>query len=55
MAIDKNRLEFERIRNLVQGFGWEVKKEEVQDDQIVMTLAKKRIVPIVGTEGASSS
>ena len=54
MAIDRNRLEFERIRNLVRGFGWEVTKEETTDEKLIMTLTKARVVPMVGTEGLPS-
>lgn len=51
MATDRNRLEFERIRNLVRGFGWEISKEETTDDKLIIELMKKRVVPLVGTEG----
>lgn len=51
MATDRNRLEFERIRNLVRGFGWEVTKEEITDDKLIMTLTKGRVVEMAGTEG----
>lgn len=47
--VDMNRLEIERIVNLVTGFGWEKVKEEIEDDFIVMTLRKKRIVPVKET------
>lgn len=54
MSTDRNRLEFERIRNLVQGFGLSVVKEEIQDDKLIMSLERKRVVPIIGTEGVSA-
>lgn len=50
MAVDQNRLEVERIRNLVTGFGWEFVKEEITDEDIIITMRKRRIVlaPEVG-------
>ena len=51
MAIDRNRLEFERIRNLVRNFGWEVQKEEITEDKLVMTLTRARVIAMAGTEG----
>lgn len=46
--VDQNRLEVERIRNLVQGFGWVVSKDEITDDKIIMTMEKPRVVPVSG-------
>lgn len=40
--MDRNRLEFERIRNLVQGFQWESVREEIRDEYIVMEIRKPR-------------
>lgn len=48
---DLNRLEVERIRNLVSGFGWEVAKDEITDEDIILVLKKKRIVASVGGPG----
>lgn len=42
---DPNRLEVERIRNLVGGFGWEIVKDEVTDEEIILVMKKKRAVP----------
>lgn len=44
MDPDQNRLEVERIRNLVGGFGWAVTKDELTEDEIVLTMKKKRVV-----------
>lgn len=55
MSVDYNRLQFERIRNLVRGFGWDITKEEITDDALVMTLSRKRVVPVEGTEGAPAA
>lgn len=43
MAADRNRLEFERIRNLTQGFGWTSKREEITDSELIMILTKPRV------------
>jgi hypothetical protein len=50
--VDMNRLEVERIRNLVQGFQWEVIKEEVTEEDIILVMKKPRVakaeIPKVG-------
>lgn len=51
MAADQNRLEVERIRNLVTGFGWELIKEEVTDEDIILVMRKPRVIPLVVTPG----
>ena len=43
MEAQKNRLEVDRIRNLIQGFGWSVSKQEDTDDEIILTIKRKRI------------
>ena len=43
MAIE-DRLEVERIQNLVRNFGWELVKQESSPDALVITLSKKRVV-----------
>ena len=53
MAIDLNRLEIERIDNLVRNFGWLKIKEEISGTKIILTFEKPRIVSgIAGSEGA---
>ncbi len=42
-------LEIERARNLLRGFGWNIKKEEVTETQITLTISKKREVEIKPT------
>ena len=34
-------IEVQRMMNLVRGFGWEKKKEEVVGDELLITLSKK--------------
>lgn len=52
MAVDQNRLEVERIRNLVTGFGWEIINEQITDEDIIITMKKKRVVPVPVVAGA---
>lgn len=40
----QDRLEVERVINLVQGFGWEKVSEELTDEHIEMKIRKKRAV-----------
>ncbi len=40
---DLNRIEVDRIVNLVVGFGWEKIKEELTDTEILLVLKKKRV------------
>jgi len=50
---DLNKLEIERIDNLVRNFGWDKIQEQLIDEYIVLTIRKKRVTPIpTGTEGA---
>lgn len=53
MVVDPNRLEVERIRNLTQGFGWELVKEEYTDQNIIIVLQKTKVISPVPTPGAS--
>ena len=34
-------IEVERVTNLVRGFGWEVTKQEVVGEELIITLKKK--------------
>ena len=53
MAIDLDRLEIERIDNLVRNFGWSKTKEDLTGTKIILTFEKPRIVTgIEGSEGA---
>jgi len=45
MANGQERIEVERIVNLVTGFGWFKEKEEITDTDIKIVLSKKRRVP----------
>ena len=45
MVTDRERIEVERVVNLVQGFGWSKEKEEISDQEIKITLTKARREP----------
>ena len=35
-------IEIDRLLNLVRGFGWEESRREVTEDQIIITIKKKK-------------
>lgn len=35
-------IETDRIKNLVANFGWEVEKQKIDDDEVTLTIIKKR-------------
>lgn len=41
MNATQRMLEIERLVNLVQGFGWTKKKEEVEGKKIIITIEKE--------------
>lgn len=42
MVEERDRLEMERLLNLVQGFGWKEQKREETDTQILITIVKAK-------------
>lgn len=46
MPVDLNALEIERVTNLVVNFGWTKVKEELTDDDIILTIKKPRAEPV---------
>ncbi len=46
--------EIERIRDLVEGFGWEMTKREVVGDKQVLTLEKATVPAAVEVSAGSS-
>lgn len=42
MAFERDTIELERLKNLSSGFGWDLVKQELTDDKIIVTLEKKR-------------
>ena len=43
--VDMDRLEVERVMNLVQGFGWEKTEEKIDDVYQTITIRKQRLQP----------
>lgn len=41
-----DKLEVERVLNLVQGFGWEKVSEQLTEADIVLTIKKPRVSPV---------
>lgn len=46
MPADLNRIEIERVENLITNFGWTKVKEELTDDEIILTVKKPRAEPV---------
>jgi len=42
VAIDRDKLEIERLNNLITGFGWRIMKQEFTEDKIKLSLEKDR-------------
>lgn len=38
-------IEIERVTNLVRGFGWEVVKQEIVGEKLILTMEKKFLAP----------
>lgn len=45
MAEVPDELEVERVKNLISGFGWEISKQEILTDRLVLTIDRKRETP----------
>lgn len=45
MAVDADRLDLERLQNLVRGFGWFMVKQEFTSEKIIVQLEKPRKTP----------
>ncbi len=42
LAVDRDKLEIERLSNLITGFGWKIIKQEFTEDKIKLELEKDR-------------
>jgi len=42
MAEDRDRLEIDRVGNLITGFGWRIVKQEFTEDKIKVAIEKSR-------------
>jgi len=41
-AIERDRLEVDRLGNLITGFGWRIVKQEFTDEKIIVSIEKTR-------------
>jgi len=46
MAIERDRLEVDRLGNLITGFGWKITKQEFTDDKIIIVVEKPRALGV---------
>lgn len=46
MPVDHDRLEVERLRNLVKAFGWDLQCITKLDTELLISFTKPRIEPI---------
>ena len=53
MALDRDKLEVDRLNNLITGFGWRIIKQEFTEDKIKLQLEKDRS-PNVETGGVGA-
>lgn len=40
--IERDRLEVDRLGNLITGFGWHIVKQEFTDEKIIISIEKSR-------------
>lgn len=40
--VDRDRIEVDRVGNLITGFGWKIIKQEFTEEKIVLTVEKPR-------------
>ena len=53
MTVDRDKLEIDRLSNLITGFGWVITKQEFTTDKIIISLEKPRAPGVeVGGAGA---
>lgn len=46
MPFDDAPIEIERISNMVRNFDWTIKKQEILEDKIILTIEKLRLAVI---------
>ena len=54
MTEEQDRLEIDRVGNLITGFGWVLKKQEFTDDKIIVTFEKNRAPGIEVAEAGAA-
>ena len=50
MPIEQDRIEIERLHNLITGFGWSIKKQEFTDEEIQIEIVRKRAPGVAAPE-----
>ena len=40
--MERDRLEIDRVGNLITGFGWQITKQEFTDDKVIVQIEKSR-------------
>jgi len=50
MAVARDQLQIDRLRNLTNNFGWKITEQKFTDDKIIVTMEKDR-APGVETGG----
>jgi len=40
--LERDRLEIDRVGNLVKGFGWNIIKQEFTEEKIIITMERSR-------------
>ena len=50
MPIEQDRIEVERLNNLITGFGWTIDKQEFTDEKIEISISKSRSPGVVVPE-----
>lgn len=46
----EDRLEIDRVKNLITGFGWVIEEERLTTEEILLTIKKRRTVVSPGAE-----
>jgi len=42
VAMDRDRLEIDRLGNLITGFGWKIVKQEFTEEKMIVQIEKQR-------------
>ena len=54
MSLENQRLEIERIENLIGNFGWTIVKQELIENKVVVTISRDAEPPEVELSAGSS-
>jgi len=48
VAVDRDKLEIDRINNLITGFGWRITEQKFTEDKIILSVEKDRAPGVEG-------